>query len=142
MADLRIAPVALAQVDLRTADPSRSPIALPGANRWLADGDREAIWLGPDEWLVVGPPGTAAAIAADLGAAYAGTHASIVDVSANRVAYDLAGADVRDVLALGCTIDVHPTRWREGDCAQTLFGRGGGGVAGGADRNTKPPLPP
>ena len=125
MADLRIEPVALAQVDLRTAEPSRSPLPLPEANRWSAAGDREALWLGPDEWLVVDDAGSAAAIVADLERAYAGTHVSVVDVSANRAAFDLIGEDVRDVLALGCSLDLHPTRWRDGDCAQTLVGRVG-----------------
>lgn len=125
MADLRIEPVALAQVDLRTREPGLAPFPLPEANRWTAGDGREALWLGPDEWLVTGPAGTADAIAADLAAAFAGTHVSIVDVSANRAAFDLSGDAVRDVLAMGCSLDVHPTRWREGDCAQTLFGRVG-----------------
>ncbi len=64
----------LAQVDLR-ADPalaSRLPFALPlEPNVWTAGGGREALWLGPDEWLVVGGPGSASAITAELGRALA-----------------------------------------------------------------------
>ncbi|MFM8944106.1 MAG: sarcosine oxidase subunit gamma [Actinomycetota bacterium] len=123
MADLRVERLDLAQVDLRTREPGRAPFPLPDANRWTAAGGREALWLGPDEWLVTGPAGTADAIVADLATAYAGSFVSIVDVSANRAVFELTGTAVRDVLAMGCTLDVHPTRWRDGDCAQTLVGR-------------------
>ena len=87
----------LAQVDLR-ADPALAPrlsFALPlEPNAWTAGGGREALWLGPDQWLVVGGPGSASAITAELRRALAGEHHSVVDVSANRTVVELTG-DVR-----------------------------------------------
>jgi sarcosine oxidase subunit gamma len=71
---------------------------------------RTVLWLGPDEWLVLG--GTEA----DFPAA-----AAAVDVSANRVAFDLVGDDAADVLAHGCTLDLD--RLDPGACAQTLLAR-------------------
>jgi sarcosine oxidase, subunit gamma len=113
----------LAQVDLR-ADPAlaaRLPIALPLApNTWTAGG-REALWLGPDEWLVVGAPGAAPAITAELGEALAGRHHSVVDVSANRTVVELTGDARLDLLAQGCGLDLHPRAWRPRSCAQTLL---------------------
>jgi sarcosine oxidase subunit gamma len=70
------------------------------------------LWLGPDEWLVVGGreedyPDAAA----------------VVDVSANRVCFELAGGDVEDVLAQGCSLDLHPSVFAPGCCAQTLLAK-------------------
>jgi sarcosine oxidase subunit gamma len=71
-----------------------------------------ALWLGPDEWLVLGGrekdyPQAAAA----------------VDVSANRVVFELGGQDAADVLAQGCSLDLHPSAFASGACAQTLLAR-------------------
>ena len=72
----------------------------------------DVLWLGPDEWLVVNGreedyPDAAAA----------------VDVSAERVCLELAGADVEDVLARGCSLDLHPSVFPPGRCAQTLLAK-------------------
>jgi sarcosine oxidase subunit gamma len=72
----------------------------------------DVLWLGPDEWLVVG------AREADYPDA-----AAAVDVSANRVCFELAGGDVEDVLAQGCALDLHPSAFAPGRCAQTLLAR-------------------
>ena len=116
----------LAQVTLR-ADPAlapRLPFPLPlEPNTWTAGGDREALWLGPDQWLVVGAPGSATAIVAELGRTLAGEHHSVVDTSANRTVVELAGDGRFDLLAEGCALDLHPRAWRAGRCAQTLLAR-------------------
>jgi sarcosine oxidase subunit gamma len=110
----------LAQVDLRAPDASAFPFAVPEANRVTTWGDRDVLWLGPAEWLVVGAAGTEPAIVEELEDALRGRFASIVDVSASRLAFDLG--DALDLLATGCPIDLDPGRWRPGMCAQTLFG--------------------
>jgi sarcosine oxidase subunit gamma len=84
-------------------------------------GDWEILWLGPDEWLVTGPPGSAQEIVTRLEAALEAAPHSVVDVSANRLAIDLTSPDRRDLLAVGCALDLHPRVWREGACAQTLL---------------------
>jgi sarcosine oxidase subunit gamma len=70
----------------------------------------DALWLGPDEWLVVG----------EGGAAFEGADA-IVDVSAARAVLELAGDARMDLLEQVCTLDLHPSRWRAGMCTQTLL---------------------
>mgnify|MGYP003288468797 CR=1 FL=1 len=116
----------LAQVDLR-ADPAlapRLPLPLPlEPNAWTDGGGREALWLGPDQWLVLGGPGSATAIAAELGRALAGEHHSVVDVSANRTVVELAGEERFGLLTQGCGLDLHPRVWGPGRCAQTLLAR-------------------
>jgi len=71
-----------------------------------------ALWLGPDEWLVVGGR------EADYPQA-----AAVVDVSANRVCFELTGDDVEDVIAQGCSLDLHPSVFAPGRCAQTLLAK-------------------
>ena len=115
----------LSQVSLRLGveDASRSPFALPTRpNSVSSDGGLDVLWLGPDEWLIVAER-PARELVASLEEASAGTHRSVVDVSANRAVIDLSGDDRLDVLASGCPLDLHPRSWDDGRCAQTLFGR-------------------
>jgi sarcosine oxidase, subunit gamma len=116
----------LAQVDLRVdpAEAHRSPTPLPlEPNTVWEQGSRAALWLGPNEWLVLGAPGTASDLAAELKAAFVGVHHSVIDVSANRVALELSGPRAKELLSAGCPIDLEPPAWQHGKCAQTLLGR-------------------
>lgn len=114
----------LAHIDLRLdptfADRLPFPLALE-PNTFTANPSKECIWLGPDEWLLIGHPGTAPDILAELEAALHGAHRSVVDVSANRATLDLTGPDVFDLLSKGCGLDLHPRSWTRGMCAQTLL---------------------
>lgn len=116
----------LTQLDLRV-DPAaagRLGLELPTApNTWLAGGGREALWLGPNEWLLVAEPGAAGELVAELERALEGQHHSVVDVSADRAVVELGGEDRIDLLAKGCGLDLHHRSWRDGMCAQTLLAR-------------------
>lgn len=124
---VRITPepfVAMAGVRLGPAAPPPG-LALPTTpSTWVASGDGRAIWLGPDEWLVTSPSRSpqelAAALRAEVGAA-----GTVVDVSAQRTTLRLRGAHVRDVIATGCAIDLHPRAFPAGSAAQTLLGLAG-----------------
>jgi sarcosine oxidase subunit gamma len=116
-----------AQVNLR-ADPSNAGLAdalgfaLPTEPNTVAgDASRAALWLGPDEWLVVAPEGTEGALEQALRGAIAGAHGSVVDVSANRTLLELEGPVAREVLSKGCSLDLHPRRFGTGQCAQTAL---------------------
>jgi sarcosine oxidase subunit gamma len=115
----------LAQVDLRV-DPvhgALAPYPLPlEPNTASDDGRRAALWLGPDEWLILGPPGAEMEIVAELDAAFEGVDRSVVDVSANRVAIELTSPGRFDLLAHVCPLDLDPRVWATGRCAQTLLG--------------------
>lgn len=101
-------------------------------NRWRG-GEPEAYWLGPDEWLLVGEPGTEAALETRLRAALADSWAAIVDVSDQRTTLELSGGAAADVLSGGCSLDLHPRAFGAYDCAQTLLGRAGVLIARGED---------
>jgi sarcosine oxidase subunit gamma len=97
-------------------------IALPLEPNTVATvGPRSILWLGPDEWLVVDTVSPADEIETQVRAAFAPDWGSVTDVSANRSILELAGPHARDVLAHGCSLDLHPRTFGPGRCAQTLF---------------------
>lgn len=91
-------------------------------NTTSAAGDVEVLWMGPDEWLVVAPAGADGLLEA-LEQAVGAEHATVVDVSAQRTAIDVWGADARDLLLKGCALDLHSRIFGVGRCGQTLLAR-------------------
>jgi sarcosine oxidase subunit gamma len=123
----------VSQVNLR-ADPKDAGLmqrlasalgfALPVVpNSVGSDGDRRALWLGPDEWLVVGADGQHETLEQKLGTGLNGAFGSIVDVSANRTLLEIRGPKTRELLAHGVPIDLDPRSFGPGRCAQTLLGK-------------------
>lgn len=92
-------------------------------NTWSGTPERGAIWLGPDEWLVVAPEAERIARLAALGAALAGQHHSLVDVSANRTVLELSGSDARVVLAKGCPLPLHAGAFAPPQSAQSVLAK-------------------
>jgi sarcosine oxidase subunit gamma len=92
-------------------------------NTVASSGDVAVLWLGPDEWLVVGPPGGANGVEAGVRAALNGRPGSVVDVSAQRTTLVVRGPAARDVLAHGCALNLHPDEFGTGRCAQTMMAR-------------------
>ena len=92
-------------------------------NTTAGDGTRTALWLGPDEWLIVGPAGSERALEAMLADALTRDVGSVIGLSANRTVLELRGPHARDVLAAGCALDLHPRAFGPGDCAQTMLAR-------------------
>jgi sarcosine oxidase subunit gamma len=115
----------LAQIGVRCSAEDAARFGAPTApNTVTGDAARGMLWLGPDEWLVVGLPGAAPTIARELELALDGTHHAVVDVSANRAVIELRGTGRLTLLASGCGLDLEPAGgWVPGRCAQTLFGR-------------------
>lgn len=99
-------------------------VAPPDApNTVTASGELSLLWLGPDEWLVTAPEGTANDLAERLETALRGTHHSVCDLSAGRVVFELAGPEARAVLAQGVSLDLHPRAFEPGRCVQTVLAR-------------------
>lgn len=96
------------------------------ANCWNGDERLAIVWLGPDEWLVMGPDGQAADLESRLRRAAGDDHwLSVVDVSHSYTGFTLSGPAARDVLAKGCPLDLHPRVFEPGDCAQSLLAKTG-----------------
>ena len=92
-------------------------------NTAVGGNGRTALWLGPDEWLIVTPPGEEGATCAALRTMRLGRHFAVTDVSEGRAVIGLAGADARDVLAKGCPLDLHPRAFGPGRCAQSTLAK-------------------
>ena len=93
------------------------------ANTWNAGNECSALWLGPDEWLIVAPEARNDALSADLRIALVGVHHSVTDISANRTIIEIAGTNARLVLAKGCPLDLHGSAFKPPQCAQTLLAK-------------------
>jgi sarcosine oxidase subunit gamma len=117
----------VATVDVRLGDPAAWPEAdLPTVpNTWVPTGTGYAVWLGPDEWLLTSTAEASEELEARVRAAVVPLGGSAADVSAQRIILRLTGERVRDVLARGCSIDLHPRVFKQGSSAQTTLGQAG-----------------
>jgi len=94
-------------------------VDLPATPRRVVGQKIAFIWVGPDQWLAAQYPGPKDGMEACL-APLVGL-ASLVDQSHGRTLLALTGPRVRDALAKGVPIDLHPRAFRPGDAASTLI---------------------
>jgi sarcosine oxidase, subunit gamma len=93
------------------------------AFRTSAIGARTASWIGPDEWLLIGPESEKLLIEQQLTEALAGIAHSLVDVSHRDAALALSGAKAAAALNAGCPLDLHPSVFTVGMCTRTPLGK-------------------
>jgi sarcosine oxidase subunit gamma len=115
------------RVDL--ASPAAARVAsvvgagLPAAcGEVTGSGAHHALWLGPDEWLVVTTT-DAVALADQLAGAVEEERGEALDVSANRTVLELSGPRARAVLEKGCPVDLHPRAFGPGTAVSTTLAR-------------------
>ena len=97
--------------------------SLPVEPNTISAGEKRIFWLGPDEWLVASSLETTPALLSRLIESLSGFHAAVNDISGGNLALRLVGAGTRDVLAKGCTLDLHPSVFEVGSCAQSGLGK-------------------
>ncbi len=85
-----------------------------------AKGERAALWLGPDEWLVLDAEGSD--ILGDCAKAK-GLH-SAVGISHRNVAISVTGAKAAAAINSGCPQDLSLEAFPVGACSRTVFGKG------------------
>lgn len=90
-------------------------------NTTAGSGIVSALWLGPDEWLLVGFPDTEEGLVLRLRRHLRGIHNSVINVSDARTVIELSGTRSRELLAKGCGLDLRPRSFRAGRCAQTVL---------------------
>lgn len=83
--------------------------------------ERAALWLGPDEWLVIAPE-TASDLMATAIKAAGGHPASIVDVSHRSRTLELTGPRATWCLNAFCALDLAVHALPVGMCTRTAFG--------------------
>ena len=93
------------------------------ACRAAAVRERTALWLGPDEWLLIAEDGAAGSIAAAIAAAAAALPYSLVDISHRLAGLELSGPEVATALAAGCPLDLHSSAFPVGMCTRTVFAK-------------------
>jgi sarcosine oxidase subunit gamma len=96
-----------------------------------------AFWIGPDDWIIVYEPGREAQIVQALREACRGLHHAVIDLSERMTTICLEGQKLRDVLAAGCPLDLHPRAFRPGMVLQSHLGKANvilHYVAGNAER--------
>jgi sarcosine oxidase subunit gamma len=86
------------------------------------EGDkRAALWLGPDEWLLIAESADAPPVADVLETVLDGTAHSLVDISHRQVGLIASGPAAARVLNAGCPLDLDLKAFPVGFAARTLF---------------------
>ena len=95
-------------------------VKLPQAPKTSASAKgRTALWLGPDEWLVIDEAGgDPLADAASVKALH-----SAVGISHRNVAFAVTGAGAEATLNAGCPQDLSLAAFPVGACSRTVFGK-------------------
>lgn len=86
-----------------------------------SDGNLRAVWIGPDEWMLLAPAGQQPTLVQNLRAALANHHHAVTDVSGGFFLVNLQGSSARDVLAQGCPMDLHERAFPAGRAVGTHF---------------------
>jgi sarcosine oxidase subunit gamma len=99
-------------------------LRLPAEACRAAEGDaRAALWLGPDEQLLLVQQADWDAALAALTSRLRGLPHSLVDISQRQLALQINGARAAEVLASGCLLDLHPEAFPVGMCTRTLYAK-------------------
>ena len=93
------------------------------ACRAAAGPSAVALWLGPDETLLLLPEGADLTAPAQLSAALDGLTYALVDVSHRQTGLLISGSDAEALLATSCPLDLHPPRFPVGMCTRTVFAK-------------------
>jgi sarcosine oxidase, subunit gamma len=95
---------------------------LPSRLGVAGEGDqRAALWLGPDEWLLIANGADVSAIGDVLESVLEGTAHSLVDVSHRQIGLLASGPTAARVLNAGCPLDLDPRAFPVGFATRTLF---------------------
>ena len=97
---------------------SAAALELPKTPKRVAAKELALIGVAPSQWLAIAQGGEGRALLARLAGALTGL-ASIVDQSDAKALLKVNGPRVRDVLAKGCALDLHPRAFKPQDAATT-----------------------
>jgi len=89
------------------------------ACRAATNGQQAALWLGPDEQLLIAPE--SADLAATLQPALRDLPHSLVEVSHRQIALEVSGPHATNVLNAGCPLDLDLSAFPVGMCTRTVL---------------------
>jgi sarcosine oxidase subunit gamma len=91
------------------------------ACRAAVNGERAALWLGPDEQLLLAPDGLD--LTATLTSALRDFPHSLVDVSHRQIGLEVSGPHASVMLNAGCPLDLDISAFPVGMCTRTVFAK-------------------
>lgn len=87
-----------------------------------SEGNRAALWLGPDEWLILDQStGDVSKLHADMQGALQGVPHSLVDISQRQIGIAIAGATAALALNAHAPLDLDLAAFPIGACTRTVF---------------------
>jgi sarcosine oxidase subunit gamma len=87
------------------------------------EGQRAALWLGPDEFLLLAPAGASDPIAAAMATSLDALPHSLVDVSHRQVGLAVQGPRAEWLLESQCPLPLNLRDFPVGMCTRTIFGK-------------------
>jgi len=115
---------------LRGADEARAAVerafgvGVPSsACRAAVQGERAALWLGPDEWLLIAAEADAPLVGRTLAAALSALPHSLVDVSHRQTAFTISGPHAATLLNAGCPLDLDENAFPVSMCTRTMLAK-------------------
>jgi len=109
---------------VRAAAETAAGVGIPlEACRALTRDGRAALWLGPDEWLLIAPEAQGTALSDSLTTALARLPHSLVDVGHRQSGCELRGAQAATLLAAGCPLDLDANAFPVGMCTRTVLAK-------------------
>ena len=103
--------------------PPRRGVPTAGTATVALDGAHAALWLGPDEWLLIAPEGEAPSLIHDADAVLEGLPASLVAISDRQIGIAVAGAKAAEAINAFNALDLDGNAFPPGMCTRTLFGK-------------------
>jgi sarcosine oxidase, subunit gamma len=97
--------------------PSETPCRAAHSEDWAA------LWLGPDERLLIGPAEAAVQLTELLQRALAGSAHSLVEVSHAQTAFEVSGPRAATALNAGCPLDLDPASFPLDMCTRTVLAK-------------------
>jgi sarcosine oxidase subunit gamma len=99
-------------------------LTLPDEPCRATEGDAlAALWLGPDERLLLVQQALWREVLPALAAGLRGMPHSAVDVSQRQIALQISGVGAADVLRAGCPLDLYQEAFPVGMCTRTLLAK-------------------
>jgi sarcosine oxidase, subunit gamma len=99
-------------------------VALPQeACRAAVGGARAALWLGPDEWLLLASTEDASDIVDAVAASLGATPHALVDISHGQIGLEIAGDGAASLLNTECPLDLDIAAFPVGMCTRTIFAK-------------------
>ena len=109
----------LSDAGFKAAVTAAVPLDVPGPNAASFDGTRGIFWMSPDELLLLCPYAEVAGHVDSIGAALAGTHHLVADISDARAVFAVDGVDAREVLGKLTPADLAPSVFGPGSFRRT-----------------------